>query len=96
MVAKKRGLAIPEGVFRRIESSMPLLLTPGAAEALVMNLYRLVKTTNAKIDDVLAGALAEYQNPIAPEVMAFQIELAAKEASALEFVPTPFRSKRSA
>src|SRR6516164_1214791 len=93
MVAKKRGLAIPESAFASLESSMPLLLTPGAAEALVMNLYRQVKTTNAKIEEVLTAALAEYQNPIAPEVMAFQIQLAVKEASAFEFVPAPFRSQ---
>ncbi|HTP67737.1 MAG TPA: ATP-binding protein [Dongiaceae bacterium] len=93
MVAKKRGLAIPESVCARLEPQMPLLLTPGAAEALVMNLYRQVKTTSASIDDVLAGTLAEYQNPIAADVMAFQIQLAVKEASALEFVPAAFRNK---
>jgi len=93
MVAKKRGLAIPEAVFPALEPRIPQLLTPGAAEALAMNLYRHVRTSDAKIEEVLAAALAEYQNPIAADVMAFQIELAAKEASALEFVPATFRSK---
>jgi len=96
MVAKKRGLTIPENVFAKLEPQMPLLLTPGAAEALAMNLYRQVKTTNATINNVLTSALAEYQNPIAADVMAFQIQLAVKEASALEFVPAAFRAKASA
>ena len=93
MVAKKRGLLIPESLFGGLESRIPLLLTPGAAEALAMNLYRQVRTTDAKIEDVLTAALAEYQNPIPPDVMAFQIQLATREASALEFVPASFRSK---
>jgi len=96
VVAKKRGLVIPENLFATLESQIPLLLTPGAAEALVMNLYRQVRTSNQKIDDVLGALLAEYQNPIAPEVMAFQIRLAVNEASALEFVPAAFRNKTKA
>ncbi|HTZ33601.1 MAG TPA: ATP-binding protein [Methylomirabilota bacterium] len=96
MVAKKKGLVIPESMFASLESRMPLLLTPGAAEALAMNLYRQVRTSNAKIEDVLGGMLAEYQNPIAPDVMAFQIQLAVKEASALEFVPAAFRTTAKA
>lgn len=96
MVAKKRGLTIPQNVYAKLELQMPLLLTPGAAEALAMNLYRQIKTTNATIDDVLTAALAEYQNPIAADVMAFQIQLAVKEASALEFVPAAFRTKANA
>jgi len=46
-------------------------------------------------DDVLLECLTEYQNPIAPEVMEFQIQIAANEASALEFVRSMFRRKSS-
>jgi hypothetical protein len=91
MVAKKRGLVIPDSLFSSIESRIPSLLTPGAAEALVVNLYRQVRTTSSPIEQVLATALAEYQSPIASDVMAFQIRLAASEATALEFVPPSFR-----
>ena len=82
MVAKKRGLIIPESLFSSIQEHIPLLLTPGAAEALVMSIYRQVRTTTAKIEDVLTACLAEYQNPIAADVMEFQIQLARKEAAA--------------
>jgi len=89
----KRGLAIDEGWFPALESRIPKLLTPGAGEALVMKVYRQVRTTSSSLENVLSGCLDEYQNPIAPEVMAFQIQIAAEEASALEFVPELFRRK---
>jgi hypothetical protein len=93
MLAKKRGLPIPDSLFSSLESQIPSLLTPGAAEAFVMNIYRKVRTSSLSIEEVLSGALAEYQNPIAADVMAFQIELAANEATAVEFVPATFRRK---
>jgi ATPase family associated with various cellular activities (AAA) len=93
MLAKKRGLVIPDVLFPSLESKIPGLLTPGSAEALVMKIYRQVRTTSSSVEEVLSSALAEYQNPIAPEVMAFQIQLAASEATALEFVPQLFRNK---
>jgi len=96
MLAKKRSLSIPDSVFPGLESRIPPLLTPGAAEALVMNIYRQVRTTSLPIEEVLSVVLGEYLNPIASEVMAFQIQLAAGEASSIEFVPTPFRHKASA
>ena len=95
MLCAKRGLAVPEISFPSLESRIPLLLTPGAAEALVMKIYRQVRTSSSSLDDVLQDCLTEYQNPIAPEVMEFQIQIAANEASALEFVPQIFRRKPS-
>jgi len=90
-LCEKRGLAVPESLFPALESRIPRLLTPGAAEAFAVKIYRQVRTSNAALEDVLAVSLAEYQNPIAPEVMNFQIQLAASEATALEFVPPMFR-----
>jgi hypothetical protein len=95
MLCEKRGLAVPETSFSSLESRIPALLTPGAAEALVMKIYRQVRTSASSLNDVLLDCLTEYQNPIAPEVMEFQIQIAANEASALEFVPQVFRRKPS-
>jgi hypothetical protein len=95
MLCGKRGLAIPESSFPSLESRIPALLTPGAAEAFAVKIYRQVRTGSAKLEEVLTESLAEYQNPISPEVMAFQIQLAASEATALEFVPPVFRRKPS-
>ena len=93
MLCRKRGLAIPETAFGSLESRIPPLLSPGAAEAFAVKIYRQVGTGTATLEDVLAESLTEYQSPIAPEVMAFQIQIAASEATALEFVPTVFRRK---
>ena len=93
MLARKRGLLIPDTLFPALESRIPPLLTPGAAEALVMNIYRQVRTTSSSIEDVLSVVLSEYQNPRESEFMAFQIQLAAGEASSIEFVPAAFRRK---
>jgi len=93
MLCGKRGLAIPETAFGSLESRIPPLLTPGAAEAFAVKIYRQVRTGTATLEDVLAQSLTEYQSPIAPEVMAFQIQIAASEATALEFVPAVFRRK---
>jgi hypothetical protein len=92
-LAQKRSLAIQESLFPSLESTIQTLLTPGAAEALVMNIYRKIRTSSASIDEVLSASLAEYQSPVSPEVMAFQIQLAANEATALDFVPPLFRRK---
>ena len=95
MLCAKRGLAIAEDSFPSLESRIPSLLTPGAAEALVMKVYRQVRTSSASPDDVLLECLTEYQSPIVPEVMSFQIQIAVNETSALEFVPQIFRRKSS-
>jgi AAA+ superfamily predicted ATPase len=93
MLCAKRGLDVAEASFASLESCVPLLLTPGAAEALVMKVYRQVRTSSSSANEVLLECLTEYQNPIAPEVMQFQIQIAVNEASALEFVPAMFRRK---
>ena len=95
MLCAKRGLDVAEASFASFESCVPLLLTPGAAEALVMKVYRQVRTSSSSANEVLHECLTEYQNPIAPEVMQFQIQIAVNEASALEFVPQVFRRKPS-
>jgi hypothetical protein len=93
MLCAKRGLTIAESSFTSLESCIPALLTPGAAEALTMKVYRQVRTSTSSPDDVFRECLTEYQNPIAPDVMKFQIQIAVSEASALEFVPQIFRRK---
>jgi len=91
MVCGKRGLAVQESSFASLESLIPALMTPGAAEALAVKIYRQVRTSRSALDDVLAESLSEYRNPISAEVMDFQIKIAAAEASSLEFVPSVFR-----
>jgi AAA+ superfamily predicted ATPase len=91
ILLKKRGIDLGPEQFARMESVVPLLLTPGAAEALAVKIYRLVRTSSSPLDQVMLTSLREYQNPVPPDVMRFQINLAVAEASDLEFVPALFR-----
>jgi SpoVK/Ycf46/Vps4 family AAA+-type ATPase len=94
-LCQKRGIAISESEFTALESLMPLLLTPGAAETLAVKIYRLVRTSTSNPTDALKKCLTDYQNPVPLDTMEFQIRLAASEASDLEFVPDLFRAQRT-
>jgi hypothetical protein len=96
MLLKKRGMTIDEAGFAGLEAQIPLLLTPGAAETLAVKVYRLVKTSNCSPADALRSSLSDYQNPVPPGTLEFQIRLAVAEASDLEFVPQDFRVKPTA
>jgi hypothetical protein len=95
VLAKRRGLAISDEALPRVREKLPMWLTPGAAEALAVKLYRTIQTSSTPLspDDALAEALDDYQNPVPPETMAFQIDLAVREASDLEFVPAKLRGR---
>lgn len=93
MLCRKRGLQIATSSFEELQSSIPSLLTPGAAEALAVKIYRLVRTGSESMDVVLQRCLADYQNPVPADVMSYQISLAVNEASDLDFVPQFFRAK---
>jgi hypothetical protein len=93
-LCKRQGLELTDADRTMLEPLMPLLITPGAAEALAVKIYRLVKVASKTPVDAVRQCLDGYQNPVAAEVMDFQIGLAVKEASDLEFVPEMFRAKR--
>lgn len=93
MLCRKRGLDFSPSTFQELQASIPALLTPGAAEALAVKIYRLVRTNSGTLDEVLRKCLLDYQNPVPADVMSFQIKLAVCEASDLDFVPLPFRAK---
>jgi hypothetical protein len=91
MLCSKRGLAIGDGDFPPLESILPTLLTPGAAETLAVKVYRTSRTGGLAPAEALKESLTDYQNPVSLETMEFQIRLATREASDLEFVPAVFR-----
>ena len=96
VLLKKRGLEIPDTEFAGLESRIPLLLTPGAAETLTVKIYRQVRTSPSNPVEALRICLTDYQNPVPLETLDFQIRLAVSEASDLEFVPPrfPYRRKK--
>jgi AAA+ superfamily predicted ATPase len=93
-LAKRRGVELLESDFAAIEPLVPKLLTPGAAESIAVKLYRAVRTEGLSPIDALRDTLDQYQPPVPPDVMDFQISLAAREASDGDFVPEMFRHLR--
>ncbi len=93
-LAKRRGVELQESDFAALEPLIPKLLTPGAAESIAVKLYRSVRTEGLTPLDALRDTLDTYQTPVPPDVMEFQIALAAKEASDGDFVPEAFRHLR--
>ena len=93
-LAKRRGVELQESDFAAVEAVVPKLLTPGAAESIAVKLYRAVRTEGLSPVDALRDTLDQYQPPVPPDVMDFQISLAAREASDGEFVPEMFRHLR--
>jgi hypothetical protein len=90
-LCKRRGLLIDESVLPEVEHDIPNLLTPGAAEALAIKVYRLSRVENLAPVEALKRCLDDYLNPVPPEVLAAQIQLAVREASDLDFVPPVLR-----
>jgi hypothetical protein len=92
MLAKRYGLELSAADLMRLEPRMPTLLTPGAAEALVVKAYRHARTQNVPGGAALEASLAGYQNPVPADVLEFQMRIAIREATDLGFVPPAFRS----
>ena len=70
---------------------MPTLLTPGAAEALVVKAYRHSRTAERRRRRGARSSLVGYQNPVPADVLEFQMRIAIREATDLAFVPPAFR-----
>ena len=88
----RRGVVLGEVDLETNRERMPTLLTPGAAETLALRVYRTMKTRGIVAGEALANTLADYQNPVALDVLRFQIGLAVEEASDRAFVPAVFRT----
>lgn len=89
-LCKSRGMVIEDAAFAQLKEQLPLLLTPGAAEALASRVYRLSRTQNLTPLVALEQYLADYRPPVSPQILADQIKLAAAEASDVAFVPEFF------
>jgi len=70
---------------------LPLMLTPGAAEALAVKAYRRSRTEAIPALAALKAGLAGYQAPVPADVMEMQMRLAIREATDLAFVPEHLR-----
>jgi SpoVK/Ycf46/Vps4 family AAA+-type ATPase len=91
ILAKRYGLALTDTQLATLTPRLPTLLTPGAAEALVVKAYRHSRTENVGADAALDACLIGYQNPVPADVLEFQMRIAIREATDLAFVPPAFR-----
>jgi hypothetical protein len=85
-LTRRFDLAIEPGDLSKIES-LPDVLTPSAAEALMGKVYRMVRTERIAANVAIERCLASYQHPVAHEVLEMQMRIAVREASDLSFVP---------
>ena len=96
LLAKRYGLELTADDLARLQPRMPVMLTPGAAEALVVKAYRYARTQNANAGAALEASLTGYQNPVPADVLDFQMRIAIREATDLNFVPPAFRAMAEA
>lgn len=94
-LSKRRGVTLPKDLTDSFRAAIPDLITPGAAEALAVKIYRTLKTGAASPEAALTAALKDYQPPVPPAVIEAQIALAVAEATDLSFVPERFRPESS-
>ncbi|MDX1725992.1 MAG: ATP-binding protein [Pseudomonas sp.] len=74
-----------------VKLPLPLLLTPGAAEALAVKVYRQVRTAQLQPLTALEHCLQGYQPPVAEQVLRMQMSIAIREATDMAFVPESLR-----
>jgi len=86
-LAGRFGLGISQTELEGLRVPLPLLLTPGAAEALVVKAYRVARTENLSPAQAITRSLQGYQGPVPQDVLELQIRLAIREATDLAFVP---------
>jgi hypothetical protein len=89
---RRRQLDLDEQDYALLERQVPEGLTPGAAESLAVKAYRFARADGLCVRDAVQRCLTTYRPAVPPEVMAFQIELAAAEASDISLVPEAYRA----
>lgn len=87
---KRLELSIDASAMQTLD--LPIRLTPGAAEALAVKVYRRVRTSSETALDALRASLVGYQAPVPADVLEFQMRIAIREATDRQFVPEAFRA----
>jgi hypothetical protein len=90
-LCKRMGLDVTKEQLVALGAKIPLLLTPGAAEAISVKAYRLARTQKLEAMQAIDACLTGYQPPVPEDVLRFQMQLAIREATDLAFVPESLR-----
>ncbi len=95
-ICRRHEIELGEDAFSVLEKELPDLLTPGEAEALVMEFKREIAVHNSDPLQVIKKRLEKYSPPVPREVLLAQIDLAIRDCSKLEYIPPRFRAERVA
>jgi hypothetical protein len=90
-LARRYELALSPDDLQELQPRLPLMLTPGAAEALVVKAYRVARTEAVSGSAALSRSLEAYQNPVPEDILEKQMRMAVREATDLSFVPEGLR-----
>jgi hypothetical protein len=90
-LCRRVDLNLTEEQLLQLGNKLPLLLTPGAAEAIAAKAYRVARTQSLEPIKAVEACLTGYQPPVPDDILRFQMQLAAREATDLTFVPEPLR-----
>ncbi|HVO04899.1 MAG TPA: AAA family ATPase [Candidatus Cybelea sp.] len=90
-LCRRMGLDLALEQISGLGPKLPLLLTPGAAEAIAVKSYRLARTEKLEPIAALTACLTGYQPPVPEHVLKLQMQLAIGEATDLSFVPESLR-----
>ncbi|WP_395022584.1 ATP-binding protein [Dongia sp.] len=90
-LCKRMGLDVTKEQLVALGGKLPLLLTPGAAEAIAVKAYRLARTEKLEPIKAIEACLTGYQPPVPEDVLKFQMVLAIREATDIAFVPESLR-----
>ncbi len=86
-LCKRRDLKIAKKAFEEIKDIIPPLLTPGAAEAISVQTFRIHKTTDLDALGALKECLTGYRPPVPMDTLNFQMKIAAQEATDASLIP---------
>jgi AAA+ superfamily predicted ATPase len=90
-LCKRLGLIVTVEQLTELGKKVPLLLTPGAAEAIAVKAYRMARTKSLDPIKAIEDCLTGYQPPVPEDVLEFQMAIAVREATDLAFVPDSLR-----
>lgn len=90
-LCRRLDLGVTEADLLGSAAALPLLLTPGAAEAISVKAYRLSRTRSLEPLRAIEACLEGYQPPVPEDMLRFQMRLAIREATDLAFVPQSLR-----
>ncbi len=86
-LCKRRKLVISKDAYEDLKDLIPILLTPGAAEAISVQTFRIHKTTDLDAQGSLKACLSDYRPPVPMDTLKFQMRIAAQEATDASLIP---------